>query len=40
MFFTQEDYKKIEEYLKLHSKMDSDFDVAGVLQGKEFLAIV
>lgn len=29
MFFTQEDYKKIEEYLKLNSKKDTDFENIG-----------
>ena len=27
MFFTKEDFKKIEEYLKLNAKRDTDFDL-------------
>jgi len=27
MFFTKDDFKRIEDYLKLNSKRDSDFDV-------------
>lgn len=32
MFFTQEDYKKIEEYLKQNSKKDTDFKCLDVTQ--------
>lgn len=43
MFFTQEDFRKIEEYLKKHSMKDSDFpslDVADPLNEEDFIAIV
>ena len=42
MFFTQEDYRKIEEYLKQNSKKDTDFsclDVRKITPG-DSIAIV
>lgn len=41
MYFTQEDYIKIESWLKLNAKRDSDFPDADLgLRGDEFLVIV
>jgi hypothetical protein len=40
MFFTKEDYEKIEKYLKQNSKKDTDFERAGLLTGSESIAIV
>lgn len=40
MFLTQEDYKKIESWLKLNSKKDTDFPESNILTGNEYIAIV
>lgn len=40
MFFTKEDYEKIEKYLKQNSKKDTDFERASLLTGNESIAIV
>lgn len=40
MFLTQEDYRKIESWLKLNSKKDTDFDFADSIDGSETIAIV
>lgn len=40
MFFTQEDYKKIYNWIKLHSIKDSDFPDARPLDGRETVTIV
>ena len=40
MYFTTEDYKKIERWLQLRTKKDSDFRVAKTLTGKENIPIL
>lgn len=40
MFLTQEDYRKIESWLKLNSKKDTDFGFADFIDGSETIAIV
>ena len=42
MFFTQEDYRKIEEYLKLNSKKDTDFEdlAAENITADDYIVIV
>ena len=40
MYFTTEDYKKIERWLQLRTKKDSDFKVAKTLTGKESIPIL
>ena len=42
MFFTQEDYRKIEEYLKLNSKKDTDFEdlAAENITANDYIVIV
>ena len=43
MFFTQEDFKKIEEYLKQNSKKDTDFPLiknGDTLLDNDVLAVV
>lgn len=40
MYFTTEDYKKIEKWLQLRTKKDSDFRVAKTLTGKESIPIL
>lgn len=41
MFFTQEDYRKIEEYLKLNAKKDTDFqELEGNVDAKDTIAFV
>lgn len=40
MFFTQEDYNKIYNWIKLHSIKDSDFPDARPLDGRETVTIV
>ena len=40
MFFTQEDYKKIYNWIKLHSIKDSDFPDARPLDGRETVTII
>ncbi len=40
MFFTQEDYKKIEKYLLENSIKDTEFPKATILSGNEFITIV
>ena len=40
MFLTQEDYRKIESWLKLNSKKDTDFDFADSIDGTETVTIV
>lgn len=42
MFFTQEDYKKIEQYLKLNSRKDTDFDAVSFsdIKPTDWVAIV
>lgn len=40
MFLTQEDYRKIESWLKLNSKKDNDFDFADSIDGTETITIV
>lgn len=39
-YFTQEDYRKIEEYLNRGSKRDTDFQETSELNGDEIIAIV
>lgn len=40
MFFTQDDYRKIEKWLQQRSKKDTDFPLAGPMDGSEKIAIV
>ena len=42
MFFTQEDYKKIEQYLKLNSRKDTDFDAVSFsdIKPTDWVAII
>lgn len=40
MFLTQEDYRKIESWLKLNSKKDTDFDFVDSIDGTETVTIV
>lgn len=40
MFLTQEDFRRIEEYLKLNSKKDSDFDEVFQVTPQDKVAIV
>ena len=40
MFFTQDDFRKIEEYLKLNSRKDSDFDEVFQIKPQDKVAIV
>ena len=40
MFFTQEDYKKIENWLKERAVKDTDFNYAGGINGEEYVVIV
>lgn len=40
MFFTQEDYNKIYNWIKLHSIKDSEFSDAKPLDGREIITIV
>ena len=40
MYFSQEDYIKIENWLYKRSMKDSDFEEAEPLNGNEFIAIV
>ena len=40
MFLTQEDYRKIESWLKLNSKKDTDFDFVDSIDGNETITIV
>lgn len=40
MFFTQDDFRKIEEYLKLKSKKDSDFDKVSQVTSNDTVVIV
>lgn len=40
MQFTKEDYRKIEEWLKLNSLKDTDFVEADELQGSELITII
>lgn len=40
MFLTQENYRKIESWLKVNSKKDTDFDFADSIDGSETIAIV
>ena len=40
MFFTKDDFKKIEEYLKLNSKKDTDFALVDQLKDEDILTIV
>ena len=41
MFFTKEDFKKIEEYLKLNAKKDTDFDILNQnVKGDDSIAFV
>ena len=40
MYFTQEDYKKIENWLSKKSVKDSDFQEALPLNGEEIITVV
>lgn len=40
MFFTQQDYKKIEEYLRQNSRKDTDFDTIPDVKPDDLVAIV
>ena len=40
MYFTQEDFKKIEGWLKQNAVKDSEFSLASSLTGKEFFALL
>lgn len=40
MFFTQEDYKKIYNWIRLHAIKDTEFSEAKPLDGREVIAIV
>lgn len=40
MFFTQEDYKKIEEYLKRTAIKDSEFNTIQYLNQKDFIPVL
>ena len=40
MYFTQEDYKKIEEYLKQNSKRDTDFPSVTEVTNDDYVPII
>ena len=40
MFFTQEDYKKIEHWIQKHSIKDTEFQEASFLEGEETITVV
>lgn len=40
MYFTQEDYKKIEEYLKQNSKKDTDFGLLDKIFAEDYITFV
>lgn len=40
MYFTQEDYKKIEEYLKHNARRDSDFPIATSISTTDYIPIL
>lgn len=40
MFFTQEDYRKIEEYLRQNSKKDTDFPTAKTITDDDYVPII
>ncbi len=37
MFFTKEDFRKIEEYLKLNSRKDTDFPELNITLNKDVI---
>ena len=40
MFFTLEDYRKIEEFLKKNSRKDSDFPIATSISTTDYIPIL